>query len=254
MPGEFQVIVLSGGAGLRMYPLTEDTPKSMLPVANRPLISYQLELLESVGFTEAIVVTNSEAYPKMKKFAQELYGGKIKVQFEVLKGQLGTAEALLKVKDKIKKDFMVISGDLLVDDGFIHNMADIHRTRDAAATVLLKIPPPLDPLEARARKKAGVAPSADFIGLDDQRRVVYFTSSADLEDSLVIHKSLLRSHPNLTIHTNLLDAHFYIFARWVLDVLELEAGSVTSVKGELLPLLVKLQLRKKLPHGEPPSH
>lgn len=48
---EFQVIILAGGKGNRMYPLTEDIPKFLLPVANRPLISYQLELLERVGFS-----------------------------------------------------------------------------------------------------------------------------------------------------------------------------------------------------------
>ena len=48
---EFQVVILAGGNGNRMYPLTEEIPKCLLPVANRPLLSYQLELLERVGFT-----------------------------------------------------------------------------------------------------------------------------------------------------------------------------------------------------------
>lgn len=51
MVQEFQVILFAGGAGNRMYPLTEGIPKNMLPVANRPLISYQLELLERVGIS-----------------------------------------------------------------------------------------------------------------------------------------------------------------------------------------------------------
>ena len=51
MVQEFQVIIFAGGAGNRMYPLTEGIPKNMLPVSNRPLISYQLELLERVGIS-----------------------------------------------------------------------------------------------------------------------------------------------------------------------------------------------------------
>ena len=66
MPQEFQVIILAGGAGSNMHPLTEDIPKSLLPIANRyianvvvhninvsyrPLLSYQLDLLESAGFS-----------------------------------------------------------------------------------------------------------------------------------------------------------------------------------------------------------
>lgn len=51
MAQEFQVVLLAGGTGSRMYPLTEGIAKGLLPVANRPLISYQLELLVKVGFT-----------------------------------------------------------------------------------------------------------------------------------------------------------------------------------------------------------
>ena len=50
---EFQAVVLADhddGSGTRLYPLLESTPKSLLPVAGRPLISYQLALLERSGF------------------------------------------------------------------------------------------------------------------------------------------------------------------------------------------------------------
>ena len=52
---EFQAVVLADhddGSGTRLYPLLESTPKSLLPVAGRPLIAYQLALLERSGFTE----------------------------------------------------------------------------------------------------------------------------------------------------------------------------------------------------------
>jgi translation initiation factor eIF-2B subunit gamma len=47
---DFQVVILPGGKGRRMHPLNEDLSKGLLPVANRPLISYPLELLERAGF------------------------------------------------------------------------------------------------------------------------------------------------------------------------------------------------------------
>ena len=46
---EFQAIILAGGAGNRLYPLSEGVPKPLLPIANRPLLCYQLELLERSG-------------------------------------------------------------------------------------------------------------------------------------------------------------------------------------------------------------
>ena len=54
---EFQAVILAGGRGSRMYPLTEDCPKALLPVANRPLIWYPVHLLESNGFEGIILYT-----------------------------------------------------------------------------------------------------------------------------------------------------------------------------------------------------
>jgi translation initiation factor eIF-2B subunit gamma len=51
------------------------------------------------------------------------------------------------------------------------------------------------------------------------------------------------------MYTDLLDAHFYIFARWTLDVLEKYEKQIASIKGEFIPFLVKLQFRKKLKKG-----
>lgn len=49
---EYQAIVFAGGAGSKLYPLPSDTmPKSLLPIANRPLISFQLDLLENSQFS-----------------------------------------------------------------------------------------------------------------------------------------------------------------------------------------------------------
>jgi NDP-sugar pyrophosphorylase family protein len=47
---DFQVIILAGGTGSRMHPLSDKTCKHLLPIANRPLISFQLEFLEKSGF------------------------------------------------------------------------------------------------------------------------------------------------------------------------------------------------------------
>ena len=51
---EFQVVILAGGTGHRMYPLTDEVPKALLPVCNRPLLNYQIELLDKAGFVGKI--------------------------------------------------------------------------------------------------------------------------------------------------------------------------------------------------------
>jgi len=52
---EFQAVILAGGRGSRMYPLTENIPKALLPVANRPLIWYPVKYLETAGFPGEII-------------------------------------------------------------------------------------------------------------------------------------------------------------------------------------------------------
>ena len=64
---EFQAVILADhddGSGTRLYPLLESTPKGLLPVAGRPLIAYQLALLERSGFTEVRAGHDGAAAPQ----------------------------------------------------------------------------------------------------------------------------------------------------------------------------------------------
>eukprot|EP01118_Nematostelium_gracile_P019648 TRINITY_DN917_c0_g1_i2.p1 TRINITY_DN917_c0_g1~~TRINITY_DN917_c0_g1_i2.p1 ORF type:complete len:293 (-),score=69.23 TRINITY_DN917_c0_g1_i2:33-911(-) len=213
---EFQIVLLAGGRGNRLYPLTEGHSKYLLPVANRPLISYQLELLEHIGFNEVIIITDTESAPQLKRYVNELHAGKIRVIWEVCKPRSGTAEALLKIKDSITtKNFIVMSADLIVADAFLHSMADIHRTQNAALTILLKKEEENQEKEERRKNNEDVG---DLIGLDCEDRLVYFTAKADLEEEMSFKKTILKRYHNVTMHSDLNDSHFYIFSRWVLDV------------------------------------
>jgi len=127
-------------------------------------------------------------------------------------------------------------------------MADIHRTQNATVTTLLKKKIPAEITE-ETKKTKSESEIGDFIGLNDQGRIVYFAAAADLEDQLSLRKTILKRYLNITMHTDLIDAHFYIFSKWVLNVLEAYQHKITSIKGELIPFLVKLQKRKKLKKG-----
>ena len=51
LPAEFQAVLLAGGLGERLYPLTQKSCKALLPIANEPMIFYPLTWLERAGFT-----------------------------------------------------------------------------------------------------------------------------------------------------------------------------------------------------------
>ncbi|MED6276365.1 Eukaryotic translation initiation factor 2B, subunit 3 gamma, 58kDa, partial [Characodon lateralis] len=104
---ELQAVLMAAGGGSRMTDLTYNTPKPMLPVGNKPLMWYPLNLLERVGFEEVIVITTKDVQkmmstdPKMKR--------DIKMKIEVVcvpeDGDMGTADALRHIQQKIKMYF-----------------------------------------------------------------------------------------------------------------------------------------------------
>jgi len=100
-------------------------------------------------------------------------------------------------------------------------------------------------------KKARELDGIDFVGVDkEKRRLLYLEPSADCDDGkLSVSQSLLRQEPHLRIHTDLVDASAYIFAHWVLEVLE-RKPHFSSVKFELLPYLVRKQFLTKPPNPE----
>jgi len=237
---EFQAIILAGGPGGRMYPLTTEIAKPLLPIANRPMLSYQLEFLSRSGFTDVIVIAQESASEQLTNFVEEVYEGEIKVTWEFLKDFMGTAEALLHIKSKISqcKSVLLISGDLVVDPKFLVKMADKHRSKDSVLTALVYAPENVEQSSDIGLK--------DYIGLEeDTSRLIYFKAVADVENTMKLPKKLLRKYPNLTIHTELVDAHLYIInANILINVLERETH-LLSIKGELVPFLVRSQFMGK---------
>lgn len=248
---EFQAVILAGGNGNRMFPLTEGIPKAMLPIGNIPMIVYTLATLERVKFSSVIIIAQESASKAIRHSVEEMLSLKIKLIFQTIPNEsdMGTADALRLIKDKIYTDFLVFSCDL-VSNIDIRAAVDIHRLNDASVTCLFVNPPPMSEadraLQKKKSKNEGVGNLSDYILLDPTtNRIVGFTSQADLEeDVLPFRKVLFDHHPVIDMHTDLLDTHFYIFAKWVIDFL-VEKKSITTIKGELLPYLVHKQFSKK---------
>jgi len=151
----------------------------------------------------------------------------------------------------LTRDFVLISGDVVTDVAF-QQIADVHRLHASTVTALLRAKPPRDPAVA---KKAKELDGADFVGLDDKRqRLIHLENSADCDQGVItVSSSLLRLHPYLQVHTDLSDAHVYIFANWVLSILELKPHFV-SAKFELLPYLVRKQFLSHANLNIPAEH
>ncbi|XP_010714494.1 translation initiation factor eIF-2B subunit gamma-like isoform X2 [Meleagris gallopavo] len=97
---EFQAVVMAAGGGSRMTDLTSSIPKPLLPVGNRPLLWYPLNLLERAGFEEVIVITRKEIQKMLN------LDTKMKLDFVYISDNvdMGTADSLRHIHQKIKLD------------------------------------------------------------------------------------------------------------------------------------------------------
>lgn len=96
-----------------------------------------------------------------------------------------------------------MSSDLLVDEKFLHGMADLHRLQDAMVTVLIHRPKS-DSAAAPVVDTKNEYGLMDYIGLkEDGQRLLYFKAAADIENKMRISKKLLRKCALLTLKRNM---------------------------------------------------
>jgi len=109
-----KAIILAGGHGKRLRPITDYVPKSLVPIKNIPIIEWQIKYLKKYGVTEVIICTGYkrkmiENYLSMKKTG-------VKIKFSIEKSPLGTGGAIKKAGKMINdKSFFVINGDTITN-------------------------------------------------------------------------------------------------------------------------------------------
>jgi len=130
-----QGIVMAGGAGSRLRPLTCDLPKPLVPLVNRPVMSYALELLRDLGITD-VGITLQYLPEKVKNQygCGEDYG--LNISYFVEDSPLGTAGSVKNTADFLRDTFIVISGDALTDFD-LGPAIEFHRQKKALATLVL---------------------------------------------------------------------------------------------------------------------
>src|SRR4051794_13248507 len=139
-----RAVVMAGGEGTRLRPMTANQPKPLLPVVNRPIMEHVLRLLKRHGFDETVVTVQFLASLVRTYFGDGDELG-MHLSYATEETPLGTAGSVKNAEDALKDDsFLVISGDALTDID-LGAVVAAHRDRGALVTVCLKRVP--DPLE-----------------------------------------------------------------------------------------------------------
>lgn len=235
-------VVLAGGHGERLSPLTDTTPKALLPIVNRPMILLPLGHLEQCGYSEAIVIAVESQSRQLTQFLAEHYTGSLKLDIVTVGDYVGTAEALLLVRPKLRGNVLVLSGDFVTDTQ-LQKLVKVHLLRDSAITILFK--------ERHTHRESKSPPLRDIVVLDSLReRVLYMTTGSDCDGFLRLRNSLLRDMAHVTVQTTLTDVHCYVMKTAVLGAVE-AVPSLKSIRYELIPYFLRHQyIHPSAPAGE----
>jgi mannose-1-phosphate guanylyltransferase / phosphomannomutase len=138
-----KAVVMAGGAGSRLRPLTISRPKPMVPIVNKPVMAHILDLLKRHGITDIIVTVQYMADDIQDNFGDGHNIG-MNIQYSVEEVPLGTAGSVKNAQAMLDDTFLVISGDALTDFDLTEIIAQ-HKARKAMATLTLyRVPNPLE--------------------------------------------------------------------------------------------------------------
>lgn len=131
-----KVIIMAGGLGTRLKPLTDNIPKPLLKVGSKPILETIIENFSNYGFKDIIISVNYKA-DMIKNYFKD--GSKFGVNIEYIEEnkRLGTAGALSLLKQEINEPFFVMNGDLLTNINFEH-LLDFHGFGNSIATMCVR--------------------------------------------------------------------------------------------------------------------
>lgn len=133
-----QAIILAGGKGERLRPLTNDRPKPMVEINGKPILAYQIEKLKKAGIEEVVF-----ACSYMHEVIEEYFGDGskfgIKAVYSIEETPKGRGGGIKQAMDKLSTGWgqvVVMNGDILWG-GDINNLIKLHQDKNAIATILV---------------------------------------------------------------------------------------------------------------------
>ncbi len=201
-----KALILAGGFGTRLRPISCTRPKSLFPIVNKPLLQWTFERLAKNNITEAILAVNhqTEVYIKQHRIPKcELH---IRYSRDPLRKPLGTGGPIKKAEKLISHDnpFLVLNGDIFADVNYTE-VLNIHKEGKAVATIALH--------RAEDPSRYGVAELA--------------------EDNRI--KRFIEKPARGTAPTNLINAGVYVLSPKILDYIP--NGKTVSLEREIFPKL-----------------
>jgi len=205
---DMKAMILAAGEGTRLHPLTQWTPKALLPIARVPLIEHQLSWLKSHGIFQ-VAINLYHLGEKIKDFLGDGSRFGVRIHYSSEKELLGTAGGVKKMEDFFDSTFLVVYGDILTDFN-LSAMIDFHKKKKALVTLaLFKVPNPWE---------------VGIVEMNRQDKVLSFKEKP----------------PRGSEHSNLSSGGIYVLEREILD--HIPSHGYCDFGYDIFPTLLALHL------------
>jgi len=215
-----QAVVLAGGLGNRLMPLTTNKPKPLVPIANRPILDYAIDLLLNSGVEEAILVVKYLGDHIRKHIKNNPREG-IDIKIPAVT-PLDTADAVRKVSTYIQHDFVITMADILTNIN-LREFMQFHIEKKGLASITLE--PGDTPLDY------GV------IILDGSNRIKHFLEKPQPTE-LYVSSIGFAEREVAYLHSNLINTGMYAFSYEILDILD-HQPSLMDFGKHVFPFLIE---------------
>ncbi len=212
----WQAVILAGGAGTRLRPLTADVPKAMIDINGRPFLEYVIEELKRNGIRQIVLCLGYLADKVREYFGDGKKFG-VRIEYSVEKEYLGTAGALKLAQDLLADDFFVLNGDTYLKADYAGIYRDFKKSDKLGLMVVYD-----------NREKA----AAENIAVDDDGMVAAYGKREPLKKGDQPVEMLSAG----SAEYRFVDAGVYVFKKGMLDLIE--RGRFASLEGDVYPELI----------------
>ncbi|MBD3196186.1 MAG: NTP transferase domain-containing protein [Candidatus Lokiarchaeota archaeon] len=220
---EWSAVVLAGGKGTRLMPLTSDIPKPIVKVTNEPMVDYAIAHLIYAGIKH-IVVALAHMGEELKAYIENVWTperlGDVILECEVQKSK-GTADALRLLTGDLDSDNIVVSMADIVTNLPMREFMDFHIQKGGMSTISMKS------VESHTSQYGVVL-------LDENRKIYLFLEKpAPME----LYVSSMAQRNELYLHTNVINTGIYCFKKEILKILD--DTDLMDFGGEVFPYLLE---------------
>eukprot|EP01031_Cornospumella_fuschlensis_P022957 gene22957-27937_t len=234
---EYQAVIIVEYDDGRLFPLTESIPRCLLPIANKPLISYQLDMLASSNIAETYIVVPSDYKTAFERFLSDYLRDNMSIDLVVAEDMTGGCDGIRAVSERLRGDVIVLHADLICQFS-LAALVTLHRTSMADITMMLAQVP-------KDFHREDI--DTYYFGMSPDGRVHFKLSALELTElssSLDLHKSTFSHTNTLRIRKDIQDMYVYVCKPWIVEYI-LRQTRVTSIHQDVIPAILKRQFMSK---------